>query len=73
MFSALNPSELDIVVNAMQEIHKKKGDVVIEEGDDGYELYVVDNGNLKCTKVLVSCLQRLTDINIERGRSSNIP
>ena len=54
MFSALNPQELDIVVNAMQEVLRKAGDVVIREGDDGDDLYVVDSGNLKCTKVLVS-------------------
>ena len=54
MFSALNPAELNIVVNAMQQVSKKVGDVVIKEGDDGNELYVVESGQLRCTKVLVS-------------------
>ena len=66
MFSALNPQELDIVIGAMQEVPKKAGDVVIREGDDGNELYLVDNGNLKCTKVLVSINESLS-VYIERG------
>jgi CRP-like cAMP-binding protein len=28
----------------------KEGDVVIQEGDQGNELYIVDEGNFKCTK-----------------------
>lgn len=54
MFSALNPEELSIVLDAMAEVRVKAGDVVIKEGDDGGELYVVDNGTLKCTKIFVS-------------------
>ena len=56
----------------MQEVQKKAGDVVIREGDDGNELYVVDNGKLNCTKILVSLVERLSKI-IERRRRSNIP
>ena len=66
MFSALNPQELDIVLGAMQEVNKKAGDLVIREGDDGNELYLVDSGKLKCTKVLVSLNKSLNII--ERGR-----
>lgn len=42
MFSALNPDELEIVIGAMQEVKKKAGEIIIKEGDDGDDLYVVE-------------------------------
>ena len=54
MFSALNPEELNIVIGAMKEVKKKAGDLIIREGDDGDNLYVVENGTLTCTKVFVN-------------------
>jgi len=53
MFSCLNPSELEIVLNAMQQVKKQPGDVIIREGDDGDNLYVVESGVLTCTKHFV--------------------
>lgn len=53
MFSALNPDELNIVLDAMVEVKAQAGDVIIREGDDGNELYVVDSGTLDCTKIFV--------------------
>lgn len=53
MFSALNPEELSIVLDAMSNIKKKQGEVIINEGEDGDNLYVVENGTLSCTKTLV--------------------
>ena len=52
MFSALNPAELDIVIGAIQQASFEAGQEVIKEGDDGDNLYVVETGKLKCTKVL---------------------
>lgn len=58
MFNALNPEEFDVILKAMRHCPKKAGEVVIKEGDDGEELYVVSQGELKCTKVFVSfCVQ----------------
>ena len=37
----------------MQQVKKKKGEVVIKEGDDGDVLYVVESGVLNCTKIFV--------------------
>ncbi|CDW75609.1 UNKNOWN [Stylonychia lemnae] len=54
MFSCLNPQELQIVLNAMQQVKKQPGDVIIREGDDGDNLYVVESGVLTCTKHFVS-------------------
>jgi len=35
----------------MQQVKKEPGEVVIKEGDDGDNLYVVESGQLACTKV----------------------
>ena len=40
-----------IVVDAMEEKRYKEGDVVISQGDDGAELYVVESGSLSCKKL----------------------
>ena len=50
MFSALDEKDLEIVIDAMQEFKATPGQVVIKEGDDGDFLYVVETGELKCTK-----------------------
>ena len=63
MFSALNPQEQEIVIGAMQAVKKKAGDLVIKEGDDGEELYLVESGQLTCTKVLV-CYYYLNNLII---------
>jgi cAMP-dependent protein kinase regulator len=54
MFECLNPTELDIVLNAMQNVKKAAGDLIIKEGDDGDNLYVVESGVLTCSKHFVS-------------------
>jgi hypothetical protein len=53
MFSALNPEELTIVLDAMQHVKKHPGENVIKEGDDGDNLYVLEKGVLHCTKIFV--------------------
>lgn len=50
MFQALDPSEKEIVVEAMEEKSFKAGDQVIKQGDEGDVLYVIESGNLDCTK-----------------------
>jgi len=51
MFSALNPEELSIVLDAMEEVKVKAGAIIITEGEDGDNLYVVESGTLTCTKI----------------------
>lgn len=51
MFSNLNPEELEIVLGAMQKVSFTPGSMVINQGDAGDNLYVVETGKLKCTKV----------------------
>ena len=41
MFSALEPSEQNIVIDAMEECKVEVNDVVIKEGDQGDCLYVI--------------------------------
>ena len=60
MFNALNPEELDIVLNAMNSVSKKAGEPIIKQGDDGDNLYVVEKGTLDCTKLFVSYQFTLT-------------
>jgi len=51
MFTALDPQEFKIVVDAIEEFTGKAGDVIIKEGDQGDCMYVLESGNLDCTKL----------------------
>jgi cAMP-dependent protein kinase regulator len=57
MFNNLNPQEFEIVLLAMNHVSKKVDEVVIKQGDDGDNLYVVESGVLSCSRVIVSQLQ----------------
>ena len=52
MFKALGDEEMAIVVDAMQGVDFKAGDTVITEGEPGAVLYVVEAGQLDCSKKL---------------------
>ena len=52
MFKALGEEELSIVIDAMEEKRFSAGTKVITEGEAGSVLYVVDEGQLDCTKRL---------------------
>lgn len=52
MFNSLNPNEKQKIIDAVQAVTKKAGDVVIKEGDDGDNFYIVESGALTCTKFL---------------------
>ncbi len=51
MFSALDEKEKSVVVDAMTERKAQPGEFIIQEGEDGDNLYVVEQGELDCTKV----------------------
>ena len=51
MFNQLDDKDLEIVINAMKIQKYSKGQVVIKQGDDGAELFIVGNGTLKCEKI----------------------
>jgi len=52
MFASLNPAELTTIIGAVQKVTKAAGEMVIKEGDEGAELFIVESGELDCTKVL---------------------
>lgn len=51
MFSRLEETEKQKVVLAMVEKKAATGETVIREGDEGKELFIVDEGSLDCTKL----------------------
>ena len=51
MFNALNPRDKKSVVDAIVPVKKHKGDVVIQQGDDGDSFYFLEQGSLTCSKV----------------------
>jgi len=52
MFAALNKEELDVVIDAMKEVKFEKNISVISEGEAGAVMYVVEEGELDCFKVI---------------------
>ncbi len=50
MFSSLDEKDLKTVVDAMEERHFKKDERVIEQGESGDVLYLIETGNLDCFK-----------------------
>lgn len=50
MFASLDDKDKAIVVSAMEEKRYQAKDIVIKQGDDGKELFVVGSGLLKCYK-----------------------
>lgn len=52
MFGGLDESDLQVVIDAMDEKKGAPGEVIIKEGDMGDVIYIVESGTLKCTKVI---------------------
>lgn len=50
MFNSLEPNEQETVVKAMAVRTFAAGDVVIQQGEDGSELFIVGSGSLVCTQ-----------------------
>jgi cAMP-dependent protein kinase regulator len=48
MFSALDPAEQTVVIDAMEEKQISAGTKVIVQGDDGDCMYLIDSGQLDC-------------------------
>ena len=51
MFNALEAKELNIVIDAIEEVKLSAGENVILQGDQGDSMYVLESGSLDCTKV----------------------
>lgn len=52
LFSSLSPIDKKKILQAVQAVQRKAGDVIIKEGDDGDNFYIVESGVLSCTKFL---------------------
>ncbi|OMJ92540.1 hypothetical protein SteCoe_4672 [Stentor coeruleus] len=50
MFTSLDEKDQEIIVNAMEEKNFTQGSVVIQQGEEGNELFVVESGKLECKK-----------------------
>jgi cAMP-dependent protein kinase regulator len=50
LFNSLETKELKIIIDAMELKTFKKGEVIINQGDHGDCLYIVDQGDLECFK-----------------------
>ncbi len=53
MFSALDETELEVVIDAMDERKAPAGENIIVEGETGDQLFVVEEGVLDCFKQFV--------------------
>jgi CRP-like cAMP-binding protein len=51
MFKDLAEQDFVTIIDAMEIKNYNEGDSVIKQGDDGFELYIVSEGRLKCTKL----------------------
>ena len=50
LFNNLESNDVDLVIGAMEEKNYKSGEYIIKQGDNGDCLYIVDSGELDCTK-----------------------
>jgi cAMP-dependent protein kinase regulator len=53
LFNSLDANELKIVIDGMEERKVKQDQVVIEQGEQGDCLYMVEDGELNCFKKFV--------------------
>ena len=70
MFSALDESELEVVLDAMGEKVTQEGENIIKEGEMGEVLYVVEEGTLDCFKQFVTTINLQT--LLARGRCTKV-
>lgn len=71
IFGAVEPKDLEMVVDAMEEKSFHGGEVVIRQGDEGNNLYVVESGTLDCSKRIVRSVPTL--VSLGKGREAALP
>jgi len=59
LFSSLEAKELKVIIDAMEQKVFKSGEVVINQGDYGDCLYIVEHGELDCKKVFTGGEEKL--------------
>lgn len=63
LFNSLSRDDIDIVIDAMEELNTQPGEDVIVEGTQGDTLYVIDKGEFDCSKVIGGELKYLKTYN----------
>ena len=51
MFNALDKAELEVVIDAIEEVKAAPGTALITQGEQGDCMYVLESGSLECSKV----------------------
>lgn len=52
MFNALDKANMDVIIGAMLEKTIEAEERIIQEGDDGEVMFVIEEGNFECLKIL---------------------
>jgi len=52
MFSSLNPKDSKAILQAIVPVKKAAGETIIMQGDDGDNFYLVESGELTCSKMM---------------------
>jgi cAMP-dependent protein kinase regulator len=65
MFMSLDEKDMKVVIDAMDEKIFKQGETVIQEGEPGDVLYIVETGTLSCYKLIDGAQKHLK--NFEKG------
>ena len=59
LFNCLEAKELKIIIDAMEETKASKGETIINQGDYGDCLYIVEKGDLECYKTFSNFEEKL--------------
>jgi len=70
LFNALDENSIRIVIDAMDLVSLMPGHRVITQGDEGDNLYIVEQGKLACSKLFVKKISYLNDEIISQEKSS---
>jgi CRP-like cAMP-binding protein len=54
IFSALEVNDLESIINSMQEKKYSKDDTIVKQGDEAKEVFVIKEGFLSFTELLVN-------------------
>lgn len=52
MFMSLEEKDLQVVIDAMDQKKAAAGEYVIQEGEPGEVLYILESGTMQCTKMI---------------------
>lgn len=70
LFAALESKDLQIVIDSMEERRFRSGETIIQQGDNGDVLFVVETGDLDCYKSFVS--YKLLIIQTKDGEEKHV-